>query len=117
MKVFAILSAVAAIAGVSMAAPAQLEQRQYIACSGLTGSLQCCATDVLGLVNLDCGTRKFQCQTALAICANFLPAPAVPTSADEFSSICSAIGQRARCCALPVLDQGVICGVPAGVQD
>lgn len=30
----------------------------YDACSGLYDSLQCCATDVLGVADLDCGTRK-----------------------------------------------------------
>jgi hypothetical protein len=36
-----------------------VEERQvpYIPCSGLYGSAQCCATDVLGVVNLDCGNR------------------------------------------------------------
>ncbi|OHF01900.1 fungal hydrophobin [Colletotrichum orchidophilum] len=72
----------------------------YSACSGLQSSLQCCATDILGLANLDCG-----------------PPPAVPTSAENFRDICAAITQRARCCVLPVLGQGLVCQVPTGVRD
>lgn len=41
------------------ALPAQVEERQlYIPCSGLYGTAQCCATDVLGVADLDCGGRK-----------------------------------------------------------
>ncbi|KAK4202176.1 Cerato-ulmin hydrophobin family [Triangularia verruculosa] len=97
---FAVVAAI--YTGLVSALPAkEVESRQvpYVPCSGLYGSAQCCATDVLGLVNLDCGQP-----------------PATPTDADNFSAVCSAIGQRARCCALPVLDQGVLCETPAGVQ-
>ncbi|KAK4096099.1 magnaporin, partial [Parathielavia hyrcaniae] len=78
----------------------QLEQRQafYEPCSGLYGSAQCCATDVLGLANVDCGVPV-----------------TTPSNATDFSSICAAIGQRARCCVLPILDQGVLCQTPSGV--
>ncbi|KAL2209570.1 hypothetical protein CC79DRAFT_1367756 [Sarocladium strictum] len=94
--------ALAAFVGFAAAAPgAPIEDRQaYIPCSGLYGSSQCCATDVLGLANLDCGVP-----------------PETPTDADNFSEVCSAIGQRARCCVLPILDQGILCNTPAGVQD
>ncbi|KAK1671274.1 hydrophobin [Colletotrichum godetiae] len=70
----------------------------YDACSGLYDSLQCCATDVLGVANLNCA-----------------PPPAVPTSANDSSKVCSAIGQRARCCILPILGQGILCQAPLGV--
>ncbi|KAK1976049.1 Cerato-ulmin hydrophobin family [Colletotrichum cereale] len=94
--------AVAALfASVAFAAPV-VEERQtpYVPCSGLYASSQCCATDVLGIADLDCGNPS-----------------APPASADEFSAICSAIGQRARCCVLPILDQGILCNTPAGVTD
>ncbi|KAI1334945.1 Cerato-ulmin hydrophobin family [Xylariaceae sp. FL0016] len=92
----------AILASAAMAAPAnELDTRQtYTACSGLYGTSQCCATDVLGVADLDCANP-----------------PTVPTSADNFSSICSAIGQRARCCVLPILEQGVLCETPTGVTD
>ena len=52
--------ALVAFAGIASAAPgAPIDSRQvYAPCSGLYGSAQCCATDVLGLANLDCGQRK-----------------------------------------------------------
>lgn len=59
MKIFAV--AAATFAGLAFAAPAaeQLDSRQaYTPCSGLYGSQQCCATDVLGVADLDCGSRK-----------------------------------------------------------
>ncbi|KAI1111823.1 Cerato-ulmin hydrophobin family [Nemania sp. NC0429] len=102
-------SAIAAtlFAAVALAAPAPasepgLESRQQLIplCSGLTSTAQCCATDVLGLADLDCANP-----------------PTVPASASDFSTVCADIGQRARCCALPVLGQDLICGTPAGVQD
>ncbi|KAJ9143011.1 hypothetical protein NKR23_g6919 [Pleurostoma richardsiae] len=93
---FTALSAAGAVA-----IPTQLDNRQtYVACSGLYGTSQCCATDVLGLADLDCGNP-----------------PTVPTSADNFSAICAAIGQRARCCVLPILGQDVLCETPTGVVD
>ncbi|GAP82833.1 putative fungal hydrophobin [Rosellinia necatrix] len=86
---------------VALGAPApELEDRQiYAPCSGLYGTAQCCATDVLGVADLDCA----------------IP-PSVPTSADDFSAVCSGIGQRARCCVLPILGQDILCQNPAGVQ-
>ncbi|KAK6851038.1 fungal hydrophobin [Apiospora arundinis] len=86
---------------VAFAAPGAQVARQaiYTPCSGLYGTSQCCATDVLGVADLDCANPT-----------------KVPTSADNFSEVCSAIGQRARCCVLPILDQGILCNTPAGVQ-
>lgn len=79
------IALVALVAGLVSAAP--LEERQvYTPCSGLYGSAQCCATDVLGLADLDCGDPT-----------------ATPTDAANFSAICAAIGQRARCCVLPIV--------------
>jgi hypothetical protein len=46
-------------AGLAVAAPASLEERQFAACSGLYGTAQCCATDVLGVADLNCGNREF----------------------------------------------------------
>ncbi|CAG9989018.1 unnamed protein product [Clonostachys byssicola] len=94
-----VLAAAVLLAQLASASPAAKRQT-YIACSGLYGTAQCCATDVLGLVDLDCGNP-----------------PSLPASPDEFSSVCSAIGQRARCCVLPVLEQGVLCQTPTGVDD
>ncbi|KAI2467473.1 cerato-ulmin [Annulohypoxylon bovei var. microspora] len=70
----------------------------YDACSGLYNSLQCCATDVLGVADLDCATPS-----------------KVPSSAGDFEAICATGGQRARCCVLPVLGQDVLCQTPLGI--
>ncbi|RWA13353.1 hypothetical protein EKO27_g1782 [Xylaria grammica] len=70
----------------------------YDTCSGLYDTLQCCATDVLGVVDLDCASPG-----------------AVPTSPTSFAAICAAGGQRARCCVLPVLGQDVLCTTPLGL--
>ncbi|KAI1078541.1 Cerato-ulmin hydrophobin family [Whalleya microplaca] len=72
----------------------------YDACtSTLYSSAECCATDVLGVADLDCAT-----------------VPKAPTSGSDFSATCAALGQRARCCVLPVLGQGVLCDTPIGVS-
>ncbi|KAI1753058.1 fungal hydrophobin [Xylaria castorea] len=70
----------------------------YDACSGLYDSLQCCATDVLGVADLDCLTPD-----------------AVPTSPQVFEKICATGGQRARCCIIPVAGQDVLCQTPLGL--
>lgn len=54
-----ILATAALLVQLSSASPAPAKRQTYIACSGLYGTAQCCATDVLGLVNLDCGNREF----------------------------------------------------------
>ncbi|KAI2609489.1 Cerato-ulmin hydrophobin family [Hypoxylon fragiforme] len=90
----------ALFAGLALAAPAIVEERQtYTPCSGLYSTSQCCATDVLGVADLDCANP-----------------PSVPTDASNFSAVCSAIGQRARCCVLPILGQDVLCQTPVGVD-
>ncbi|KAI8627145.1 fungal hydrophobin-domain-containing protein [Xylariaceae sp. FL1651] len=71
----------------------------YDACpDGLYSVPQCCATDVLGIADLDCQS----------------PA-AVPSSPSSFQSICATGGQRARCCVIPVLNQAALCETPVGV--
>ncbi|KAI1214264.1 Cerato-ulmin hydrophobin family [Annulohypoxylon truncatum] len=97
---FSIAALATIFAGLAVAAPAVEERQTYTPCSGLYGTAQCCATDVLGVADLDCANP-----------------PAVPTDASNFSSECAAIGQRARCCVLPILEQGVLCQTPVGVTD
>ncbi|KAI1809424.1 hydrophobin-like protein [Poronia punctata] len=73
----------------------------YVPCpSGLFANPQCCATDVLGLANLNCGSPS-----------------KVPTSASTFKSICATGGQRARCCAIPVAGQALLCQTPVGLGE
>ncbi|KAJ8122994.1 hypothetical protein ONZ43_g946 [Nemania bipapillata] len=73
----------------------------YDACpDGLYSVPQCCATDVLGVADLNCGSPS-----------------AVPTSATNFRDICANGGNRARCCVVPVLGQSVLCETPAGLGE
>lgn len=51
-------AAMPAAAPISPAAVSALEQRQLPVCSGLSGTPVCCATDVLGLVVLNCDNRE-----------------------------------------------------------
>ncbi|KAI1467733.1 uncharacterized protein F4812DRAFT_459834 [Daldinia caldariorum] len=85
-------------AGVAVAAPAVEQRQTYTPCSGTYGTAQCCATDVLGVADLDCANPS-----------------SVPTDASNFTDVCAAGGQRARCCVLPILGQGVLCQTPSGV--
>ena len=56
MKTFTAI--IITLTGFAAAAPAVHDQRQAPLCSGLYGTAQCCATDVLGLADLDCAVRK-----------------------------------------------------------
>jgi len=39
----------------------------YVACSGTFSNAECCATDVLGLADLDCANRKNTLISSLAV--------------------------------------------------
>ena len=86
-------------------------------CQGtLENTPECCATDVLGLLDLDCAPRTLSmphiphlppsppifAYHPQEIMTNGLCriAPKIPSSDADFVSICAAIGQRARCCTL-----------------
>ena len=60
--------------------------------NGLFSNAQCCATDVLGVIGLNCAAPDN-----------------TPKSKSDFTSICAAKGQQARCCVLPVAGQNVLC--------
>ncbi|KAJ4163647.1 hypothetical protein LMH87_005361 [Akanthomyces muscarius] len=60
--------------------------------AGLYSNAQCCSTDVLGVLGLDCSSPS-----------------KTPTSGDDFKSICGAAGKQAKCCVLPVAGQDVLC--------
>lgn len=117
--------AAALFAGLAVTTPFTAPRQVYTPCSGLYDTSQCCATDVLGVADLDCANPV-----------------TTPTSADNFSAICAELGQRARCCVLPIvsprpprlmgqkspsvsslanhqrqLEQGILCETPTGVTD
>lgn len=57
---FTIATIAAFCATLAVALPSQVTERQvpYVPCTGLYGTSQCCATDVLGVADLDCGNRE-----------------------------------------------------------
>ncbi|KAI1275723.1 Cryparin [Xylaria sp. FL0933] len=90
---------VSLLATAVVANPTKRGGTPYDACpDGLYSVPQCCATDVLGVADLNCASPS-----------------AVPSSPSSFQSICAAGGERARCCVLPVLGQDVLCETPVGV--
>ncbi|KAH8157604.1 hypothetical protein CIB48_g10639 [Xylaria polymorpha] len=98
---FTLIALLGAIATVS-ANPTYNPPNPYIACAGqgLYSVPQCCATDVLGVADLNCHSPS-----------------AAPTSVTNFRDICANGGQRARCCAIPVLGQAVLCVTPTGLGE
>ncbi|CAG5181280.1 uncharacterized protein ALTATR162_LOCUS9683 [Alternaria atra] len=72
--------------------------------AGLYSNPQCCATDVLGAVGLNCKVPT-----------------TTPANTTDFISGCAATGQQAKCCVIPVAGQDVLCqdvspgaGAPGG---
>ncbi|KAF1938521.1 hypothetical protein EJ02DRAFT_329406, partial [Clathrospora elynae] len=81
------------LAFVATAAAAPLSSAASSLCpTGLYSNPQCCATDVLGAVGLNCAVPSTK-----------------PTDDSNFISICAATGQQAKCCVIPVLGQDVLC--------
>ena len=104
-------SMILAFAAAAAAAPAMstLEDRQAPLCS--SGTPQCCATDVLNLVILNCANRTLPStlKTFRWPRTNSPLAPTVPTNNTDFIATCAEQGQQAKCCLLPILDQALIC--------
>jgi len=111
---FFMITTVAATVAVAIAMPAMDSNSQETPrlCSSATASNPlCCATDVIGVADLDCVSREF----LLPDCAStwnqrkslihiiFLPAPTLPNDIPDFNKICAATGQRARCCLLSLV--------------
>ncbi|KAF2155414.1 hypothetical protein K461DRAFT_292279 [Myriangium duriaei CBS 260.36] len=64
-------------------------------CTGTYKSQQCCATDVVGAAGLNCFDPRYP-----------------PKNKADFIKECAEVGQQARCCAIPILGQGVLCESP-----
>jgi hypothetical protein len=52
-------SFILALLPMALAMPALESRQDYTPCSGLEGTSQCCATDVLGVADLDCANRAY----------------------------------------------------------
>jgi hypothetical protein len=98
-----------ALNSIALAAPAagsQSVQRQAAPlCTGSDSNAQCCATDVLGLVVLNCANGKRLSIGGLFISldANSLIVPSLAANTTQFRQICTSIGQQAKCCLLPIV--------------
>ena len=81
-------------------------------CSSPTASNPvCCATDIIGVANIDCASREF----LLPACAStwserrspthiaLLTASRIPNDIPDFNRICSESGLRARCCLVAIV--------------
>ncbi|GAW15477.1 hypothetical protein ANO14919_048890 [Xylariales sp. No.14919] len=89
------------IATAVSAVPTTNTDSPYVACpNGLYSVPQCCATDVLGVADLNCHSPS-----------------AAPFSVSNFRDICANGGQRARCCVIPILGQAVLCATPPGLGE
>ncbi|KAM0522438.1 hypothetical protein ACHAPE_002028 [Trichoderma viride] len=87
------------VAGVLAApSPSGLNSRATLCAAGLYSNPQCCAVDVLGVADLNCAGPV-----------------GPPTNANGFQAACAKIGQEARCCAIPVLGQDLLCETPLGL--
>ncbi|KAK8150417.1 hypothetical protein G3M48_002158 [Beauveria asiatica] len=78
----------------ALAVPAELAPRTSSSvCSSFLYSVpQCCATGIGSVVDLNCETPK-----------------EAPRSAKHLQEICSAKGQQAVCCTIPIFGQGILC--------
>jgi len=110
---FSTLTSLVLAATMASAMPA-LNQRQTLVCTGTYSNAQCCATDVLGVADLNCFNRESLEPSPLDEVLTIHSAPSTPTSADDFETICAADGQQAKCCVLPILGQALICQDPLG---
>ncbi|PMB64752.1 Cryparin [Beauveria bassiana] len=100
MKFFAIA---ALFAGALAMPTAEIEARTYtdktICPNGLYSNLVCADVNILGVACLDADTP-----------------PETPRDGRNFQEICAKIGKQARCAAVPVLGQALLCIKPVGVQ-
>ncbi|KAL9487954.1 hypothetical protein ACSS6W_000231 [Trichoderma asperelloides] len=70
----------------------------FLCPTGLFSSAQCCSTDVLGIADLNCK-----------------PPSKTPKDASDFAKICSSTGSEARCCAIPIAGQALLCQDVVGI--
>ncbi|KAK1252467.1 hypothetical protein MKX08_003654 [Trichoderma sp. CBMAI-0020] len=97
MKFFA---AIALFATAAIAGPVEVRTGGGNICpDGLFSNPQCCATQVLGLIGLDCQVPG---QT--------------PRDGVDFRNICAKSGDQPLCCVAPIAGQSLLCQVPVGTN-
>ena len=119
---FSTIIATALIAASTMATPAMKLERnppkKEQVCPFNLPDPQCCATNVLGIADLNCAARtsylppysqlpsfRFIRPNSVEPVANSCSpiAPKVPENEADFFMTCSSIGQQAQCCLLPIV--------------
>ena len=101
-------------ASTAFAVPAMRRQASLL-CSGLESNPQCCATDVLGVADLNCIDRMSYLTAFDHTSLTCYTAPSQPTDVQNFVDLCASIGQEAECCALPVVSFFVLLSCSARV--
>ncbi|KAM0254924.1 hypothetical protein ACHAQJ_006297 [Trichoderma viride] len=97
MKFFAIAALFAAAA---VAQPLEARTGSGSICPpGLFSNPQCCATQVLGIIGLDCSVPN-----------------KTPHDGANFKKICSDKGDQALCCVAPIAGQSLLCQPAIGAQ-
>ncbi|KAF2821456.1 hypothetical protein CC86DRAFT_302532 [Ophiobolus disseminans] len=82
------VAAILAFAAAVMATPVPTS----LCPTGLYSNPQCCATDVLGAIGLNCAVPS-----------------TTQSNVDDFIKTCASTGQQAKCCVIPVADQDLLC--------
>ncbi|KAH0497304.1 hypothetical protein TgHK011_004619 [Trichoderma gracile] len=94
MKFFAIAALFAAAA---VAQPIEDRSNAAVCPGGLFSNPQCCATQVLGLIGLDCKVPSQQVYDGT-----------------DFRNACAKTGAQPLCCVAPVAGQALLCQPPVG---
>ncbi|TFB03628.1 Hydrophobin-1 [Trichoderma ghanense] len=95
MKFFAIAALFAAAA---LAQPLEDRSGGSGACpTGLFSNPQCCATQLLGIIGLDCKVPSQQVYDAT-----------------DLRNVCSKTGAQPLCCVAPIAGQALLCQPPVG---
>ncbi|KAG5978873.1 beta ketoadipyl CoA thiolase, th1 [Claviceps digitariae] len=82
--------------------------------SGLYSNPQCCATDVLGVADLNCVNRESIGTLAIYIDTNSALAAHKPMDSKDFQQTCASSGKAAQCCVIPVAGQALLCTPAVG---
>ena len=100
------------------------ETKRATLCSGLESQPQCCADDLLGLLNLGCAARMLPlfdpfldftpCSKGKYLILTYSTAltDADVSSVAEFKAFCAAAGLEAWCCAVAAVSSVVLTTLP-----
>ncbi|KAL7894568.1 hydrophobin [Trichoderma sp. SZMC 28014] len=97
MKFF---TAAALFAATAIAGPVEVRTEGGSICpAGLFGNPQCCGSQLLGIIGLDCEVPG-----------------ETPRDGVDFRNICAKTGDEALCCVAPVAGQALLCQTAVGTH-